>query len=86
MLRGSFLTFAGVADSGVVETGLTLLTAPPPGVVQTLQTLSGGAVAAPRHAHVDVAVTFTGFAGNLEAVASTGAAVETFQTDVAVRT
>lgn len=74
------LTFAGVAGSAVVETSHTVLTAPALRVVQTLQTFAAGAVAASRHADVDVTVTLAGPA------ASGRVRVETFLTDVTAAT
>lgn len=84
--KGPVLTFAGVGGPAVVEppeAGLTVLTR---GVVQTLQTPAGPAVAALRHAEVDVAVTAAGSAGPLRAREPCWVSLEALQTHVTVRT
>lgn len=74
------LTFAGVGGAAVVEASHAGLAAPPLRVVHTLQTGAAAALAASRHADVDVTVTLTGSA------ASCGVAIETLLTDVTART
>lgn len=80
------LTSAGVGRSAAVETRSAGLAAPPPRVVHTLQTFAAAAVAASRHAGVDVAVTSAGPAGSAHAGAPRRVTVETLLTDVTAGT
>lgn len=70
----------------MVETSHTDLTALSPRVVQTLQTFAAAAIAASRHADVNVAVTLAGPAGSLHTGAPCRVAVKTLLTDVTART
>lgn len=80
------LTSAGVGRSAVVETSHAGLTAPPPRVVHTLQTFAAAAIAASRHADVNVAVTSAGPAGSAHTGAPCRVSIETLLTDVTART
>lgn len=70
----------------MVEAGHAVLAAASPRVVQTPQTFAAAAVAASRHADVDVSVTLAGPAGLLLHVTARGGAVKTLHTGVAART
>lgn len=85
--KKGYVTSAGVGRSAVVEIWQTGLAAPPPRVIDTLETFTSAAITTSWSADANVSIALTGPTGSLHAAHSAHRiTIETLLTDVTVAT